>query len=267
MQEKEKKNMESKGKVLFVGHGSPMNAIGHNRAREGWQKIAGTFEKPDAIVALSAHWATHGRYVLNTKTNKQIYDMYGFPKELYQVRYAPDSDTAVQNKVLEALDGMAQPSDRWGIDHGVWTVLSNMYPKADIPVVIVSTDVDASMEKHFEVGKRLAALRQENILLFFSGNVVHNLRLVNFEMEDGYGWADQFDRTMKEAVLSHHSEIAIDYEKVPDADLAVPTVEHYAPFVSALGAARKADRVTVFNDYRELGSMSMTGYLFQDEEK
>ena len=249
--------------VIFCGHGSPMNAIGANRARTGWKEMGRTIGKPDVIIAVSAHWATQGLFVRTAADNRQIYDMYGFPKELYEVHYEPAGSPSYADRVLELLRGMAKENNEWGIDHGVWSVLSNMYPQADIPVVMISTDATADANAQVEVGKRLTALRNEGALILASGNVVHNLRLTNWDMDDGYDWADKFDETVKTAILAGTFDIPVAYEKIPDHLKAIPTVEHYFPLLTALGAADKNDRVAVWNEYRELGAMSMTSYLFE----
>lgn len=256
-------NTEKRLPVVFTGHGSPMNAIGENRARDGWRALGRTLGRPKVIVAVSAHWTTRGLCVRRSGENPQIFDMYGFPEELYRVKYAPAGSVETADRVLAALGGAARANNDWGIDHGVWSVLSNMYPDADVPVVMVSTDLTADAAAQFETGRRLAALRDEGALILASGNVVHNLRLVDWESAGGFDWADSFDAAVRNAILAGDFQTPVAFEKLPDAALAVPTAEHYFPLLTALGAAEPTDRVTVFNEYRELGSMSMTSYLFE----
>jgi len=256
-------NIDQRMPVVFAGHGSPMNAIGQNRAREGWQKMGQTLGKPRVILAVSAHWATKGLCVRTGASNRQINDMYGFPDELYRIHYEPDGSAEYAEKALSLLGDMARADNDWGIDHGVWSVLSNMYPDADVPVVMISTNIDGGAEAAFEVGKRLAPLRGEGAMIFASGNIVHNLRMVGWEMDNGYPWADRFDFEIKQAVQSGDFRTPVHYEKLTGADKAIPTVEHYYPFLTALGAASPEDQVTVWNEYRELGSMSMTSYLLE----
>lgn len=251
--------------VLFTGHGSPMNAIGSNRARTGWQQMGKILKKPEVIIAVSAHWMTAGLYVRRSETNPQVFDMYGFPEELYHLRYEPKGSTKYADKVLEALGASAQVNNDWGIDHGVWSVLANMFPEADIPVVMVSTDTTASPAQQYETGRKLASLRREGALIIASGNIVHNLGLVGWDMNRGYPWAEHFDHAIQRAVLSGHPEAAVNYAKLPNALQAVPTVEHYYPFLVALGASNQEDKASVWNAYCELGSMSMTSYLFTAE--
>jgi len=256
-------NTEKRMPVIFSGHGSPMNAIGDNRARSGWKKMGEQLGKPEVIIAISAHWTTRGLFVRRADDNPQVNDMYGFPRELYEVHYEPAGSVAYADKVLERLGGLASVKNDWGIDHGVWSVLSNMYPDADVPVVMVSTDATADAKTQFEVGQRLKSLRDEGAMIFASGNVVHNLRMVDWSMDNGYGWADRFDEAIRDAIVQGDFETPVDYTKLADWQKAIPTVEHYYPLLSALGAADKEDKVTVWNEYRELGSMSMTSYLFE----
>lgn len=249
--------------VLFTGHGSPMNAIGTNRARTGWQKMGQALPKPRVIIAVSAHWATQGILVRDSATNPQINDMYGFPEELYRIHYEPAGAPAYARRILDLVPGSTANND-WGIDHGVWTVLTNMFPEAAIPVVMVSTDISAGPDAMFNLGRHLAPLRSEGALIIASGNVVHNLREVGWDMEEGYPWADSFDAAIRDAILAGDFQNPVQFAKLPGAAKAVPTPEHYYPLLAALGAASPTDKVTVWNAYRELGSMSMTSYLFAD---
>lgn len=249
--------------VVFVGHGSPMNAIGENKARDEWKQEGERLGKPSVIIAVSAHWATRGLFVRRAEAVPQINDMYGFPAELYAVHYEPKGSVAYADKVLHLLDGLAEINNDWGIDHGVWSVLSNMYPEADVPVVMVSTDVTADPREQYEIGRRLAPLRKEGAMILASGNVVHNLRMVDWEMDGGYDWADRFDEIIRDAVVSRKDGIPVLLKEIAGYRLAVPTVEHYHPLLVALGAADTEDKVRVWNDYRELGSMSMTSYSFE----
>ena len=249
--------------VVFTGHGSPMNAIGSNRARDGWKKMGLYLGKPQVIIALSAHWTTKGLMVRRSDTNPQINDMYGFPKELYQVHYEPKGSKAYADQALSLLGPGATVNNDWGIDHGVWTVLANMYPAADIPVVMISTNMATGAEEQFAVGRKLAPLRKEGALIVASGNVVHNLALVNWDMTGGYTWATNFDTAIRDAIMAGDFKTPVNFTALPEARTAVPTTEHYYPLLAALGAANIEDKVTVWNEYQELGSMSMTSYLFE----
>lgn len=248
--------------VIFAGHGSPMNAIGTGSARKSWQELGRTLGRPEVIIAVSAHWATDGLFVRRSGTNPQINDMYGFPEELYEVEYRPAGSVEYADLTLEALAGRAAVSNDWGVDHGVWSVLVNMYPEADVPVVMVSTDMSADAEAQFETGRKLSALRSRGAMIFASGNVVHNLSMVNWNMDSGYAWADRFDAEIHSAVAAGDNRIPVEFESLADHEKAVPTKEHYYPLLTALGAAAD-DEAAVWNDYRELGSMSMTSYLWK----
>jgi len=256
---------EKRMPVIFSGHGSPMNAIGENRARDGWRMMGEKIGKPKVIIAVSAHWTTRGLYVRRAEDNPQINDMYGFPQELYDVHYEPAGSVEYADKVLNVLGGMAKVNNEWGIDHGVWSILNTMYPDSDVPVVMVSTDATADALSQFEVGKRLKSLRDEGAMILASGNVVHNLRLVNWDMDNGYKWADRFDESIRDAIREGMFGVPVQYENIPGWEKAIPTVEHYYPLLTALGAADENDHVTVWNEYRELGSMSMTSYTFETE--
>jgi len=249
--------------VVFSGHGSPMNAIGENRAREGWKAEGERLGKPSVIIAVSAHWTTAGTVVRRADNNPQVNDMYGFPRELYEVHYEPAGSVEYADKVLECLDGIATVNNDWGIDHGVWSVLNTMYPDADVPVVMVSTDATATPQQIFEIGQKLKPLRDEGAMIFASGNVVHNLGMVNWSMDNGYKWADDFDMAIRNAITSGDFDAAVNCKNIPEWKGAIPTVEHYYPLLAALGAADADDAVSVWNEYRELGSMSMTSYTFE----
>jgi len=232
--------------VLFTGHGSPMNAIGDNRARSGWKKMGEYIGKPNVIIAISAHWTTRGLYVRTAADNPQINDMYGFPPELYEVHYEPMGSPEFASAVMMCLAGRAKGNNSWGIDHGVWSVLSNMYPDADVPVVMVSTDATADAQTQYEIGKSLRAMRSMGALIVASGNVVHNLRMVNWDMDKGYDWADSFDGAVKDAILNGDFKTPVEYENIEFFEKAIPTVEHYYPLLNALGAAEPGSKVTVW---------------------
>ncbi len=253
--------------VVFAGHGSPMNAIGDNRARQGWravgEHIVENYGKPSAILAVSAHWQARGSFHVHTDVvNPQIMDMWGFPEELYQVHYQPDGDNELARRVLGLLGDRATADNEWGIDHGVWSVLATMFPEADVPVVPMSVDMAASADDHYRVGADLRALRDEGVLVFASGNVVHNLMMVDWDSDAGADWADRFDKDIHDAIAASDFGKVVHYEELPDARLAVPTTDHFLPLLVALGAAQTGDAVATFNNYRELGSMSMTSYIF-----
>ena len=254
---------EKRQPVVFVGHGLPLNAIADNDIRRGWQEMGKRLGRPRAILAVSAHWFTYGRWVRTAAHNPQINDMYGFPDELYAVHYAPAGAPDVAARALDLLGGVATGTEDWGVDHGVWSVLSNMYPEADVPVVMVSCDGDAAPEDHLEVGRRLAALRDEGVMIVASGNVVHNLRAVDWDKSDGFAWANDFDDRVRDLILARDSDSIVRYTQLAGWQRAIPTPDHFLPLLTALGAARDDDEVVVWNQIRELGSMSQTSYLFR----
>ncbi len=262
--------MNRKMPVLFIGHGSPMNAIEDNQASRSWtalgKDITDNYGKPKAIVVVSAHWATKGTYVRVADKNPQIYDMYGFPQPLYDIKYEPPGEPGLAKRVLTMLDGIAVGTTDWGIDHGVWTELMYMYPDADIPVVIISTDMTSGPEILVEIGKRLQPLRDEQILVMASGNVVHNLRDISFDTPQGFPWANAFDESICDAIVNKQYDVPIHYTQLEGAHKAVPMPDHYYPLLAAIGAVTDEDTVSVWNDYREHGSLSMTSYRWDSKQ-
>ncbi len=247
--------------VVFLGHGSPMNAMEHNEFTKSWEELGKTLPRPKAIVAVSAHWFTRGLFVTDAERPKQVYDMYGFPPELYRVTY-PAAGAPELARRTAGLAG-AQVDNSWGLDHGAWAVLCRMFPKADIPVFQLSVDAQASPERQVETGRRLAPLRGEGVLVLCSGNVVHNLGAVDWNMPGGYPWADEFDAYIRAAVQSGDRDAVVRYQNAgSSARMAVPRPDHFYPLLCALGAADSSDAVSVFCDARVLGGLSMTCYRF-----
>ncbi len=249
--------------VLFVGHGSPLNAIEENAYTREWRKLAESIPKPKAILSVSAHWYARGSKVNSLDEPKQIYDMYGFPQELYDLVYPAKGSPVLAKRVQELLPGKVETDNSWGIDHGTWSVLVKMYPHADIPVVQLSVDRTASAEAHLTLGKALKPLRDEGILILASGNVVHNLSRVAWNMHGGFDWALDFDKYIKDRVLNSDHDGVAGYALLGQtASLAVPTPDHFFPLLYALGASETGDEISVFNEACVLGSLSMTGYVF-----
>lgn len=248
--------------VVFVGHGTPLNAKGENRANASWKLLGRRIPKPDAVLAVSSHWQTIGTFIRTLDSNRKINDMYGYPRDLSELVYEPKGDAALAQKVLSLLGDDAQEGNTWGIDSAIWSVLYNMYPEADVPVVMMSTDVDASPEKVYETGRRLRPLRSENVLILASGNVVHNLVKSDYYQEGAFEWAERFDANIRKAVQAGDSNTVIHYAKDPDAALAVPAKDHFYPLLTAMGAAFPENDVTVFNNYFEYRSTSMTSYIW-----
>ncbi len=250
--------------VVFVGHGSPMNVVEENIYTEGWQKISESIPKPEAILAISAHWYTEGTRLQTADKPKTIHDFYGFPKELYDMEYPAPGAPALANKVLGLLDNSMEDNS-WGLDHGTWSVLKRMYPGADIPVCQMGIDRRMTLQELYETGEKLKSLRAENVLILGSGNVVHNLRYVDFSAAGGYDWAEEFDAYIRGRIEARDYSGVIDYKKAGEsARLAFPTQEHFDPLLYVLGAVNPNDGVSVYNDSCTLGSLSMTSYVFSE---
>lgn len=256
----------SKMPVIFSGHGDPMIALRDDNITKGMrevgQKVIKQYGKPKAILSISGHWYTRGTFVQTASSPKQIYDMYGFPKELYEVKYPVTGCKELSDRVQAILGKDVSANDDWGIDHGTWTVLVHMFPDADIPVVQLSVDGTITREKIFEIGRKLALLRSEGFLIFGSGNVVHNLRRVEWDNPNGTEMTLKFNQYIIDAVTAGEDDKVIHYETGPEADYAVPTPEHYLPLIYCMGAA-DGGKATVFNNVCNLGSMAMTGFVFE----
>lgn len=250
--------------VLFVGHGSPMNAIEDNEFSRGWREIAGLVGKPRAILCVSAHWFVKESLVLAAKHPRTIHDFYGFPRDLYDVRYpAPGApELAEQVSQIVASESVA-PDDSWGLDHGCWAVLRSMYPQADIPVCQLSLNFTLPSEAHYQIGRELAGLRDEGVLIVGSGNIVHNLGMVDWRDQGaGYPWADEFDALCRNSIKARDDERLVRYEGLGrPALLSIPTPDHYWPLLYVLGASASTEPVRFFNERRVLGSVSMTCVL------
>lgn len=251
--------------TLFLGHGSPMNAIEENPTTALWQALGERLPRPKAILCISAHWMSHGKALVRTAPdNPKIDDMYGFPKELYDLQYAPKSSPELAQRSLELLGDLGQASNDWGMDHGAWSLLCHLYPKADVPVLMCSVPVDASLSTLLEIGRRLAPLREEGVLLLGSGNVVHNLRLLNWQKENyAEPWALDFDTRIQKAIEENDQASLLACPTWDSYPKAVPSTDHFYPLFVVLGARRPEDRVEVLNQIYQMGSLSMTSYLLQ----
>ena len=251
--------------VIFSGHGSPMLALDNNDVTRGLREVGDAVlckhGKPKAILAISAHWYVRGTYVQRTENPKQVYDMFGFPRELYEFKYPVKGDVVLADRVSDLLGERVSVKNDWGIDHGTWTVLCHMFPDADIPVVQLSVDATLSKDEIYEIGKSLAPLREEGYLIFASGNVVHNLRRVDWDNPKGSPECIAFNEAITNYVVARNDKAVVAYETVPNAAYAVPTPEHYLPLIYCLGAA-EGETPEVFNNHCELGAIAMTGYSF-----
>ena len=245
--------------VLFVGHGSPMNAIEENEFAKAWIEEGKKLPKPRAILAVSAHWETMGTKVTAMEKPKTIHDFYGFPRELFEVNYpAPGSLDLVQTvrKVIKKTE--VQPDLTWGLDHGTWSVLTRMFPLADVPVVQFSLDRSKSAQEHYQVGQQLKELREEGVLIVGSGNIVHNLRMVVWDDKTKFDWAEAFDARIKQWILADDHEPVIEFEKQGrEAALSINSAEHYLPLLYSLGLKEEGEPVRFFTDRVTMGSISM----------
>jgi len=247
--------------VLFIGHGSPLNAVQENGFTRSLAAIAGRFARPRAVLVVSAHWQTRGTRLTTADHPRQIYDFYGFPEELYRVVYRPSGAGPFADVLLRALAPFGVLADAsWGLDHASWAILKHMYPSADVPVLELSLDVHRSEPEHYGLGSRLKGMRAEGILVIGSGNVVHNLGLMHpAASAKPYPWAVEFDDFVRTAVKERADQRLLQYRRIGDAaDLAVPTDEHYLPLLYAAAAREESELPWVFHEGIQHGSVSMT---------
>ncbi len=244
--------------ALFVGHGSPMNAIEDNVFSRAWEDIGKTLPRPRAILCISAHWQTSGVKTTAMEQPRTIYDFYGFPKALYEVRYPAPGSPELARLVQESVHRQeVRPDLEWGLDHGAWSVLCRMFPRADIPVVQLSLDYRLSPETHYALGQELRNLRQRGVLIVGSGNMVHNLRLLNWD-GGAYDWAVAFDEWAQQRILAGDHQALINYSQMgTPARLAVPTDEHYLPLLYVLAVQSPDEPVSFFAGQVIMGSISM----------
>lgn len=248
--------------ALFVGHGSPMNAIEDNPYARAWRELGASLPRPQAILCVSAHWQTQGTLVTAMPAPRTIHDFYGFPAELHAMRYpAPGSPELAELVRQTAGADTVQADTRWGLDHGTWSVLARMYPAADIPVVQLSLDVRKTPAEHYALAQSLAPLRRQGVLILGSGNLVHNLPMVCWD-DRAYPWAQRFDTLARGLIEAGEYASLVDYGSLPDARLAIPTNEHYLPLLYIL-ALREADEAPAwFCEQVTMCSISMRGLCF-----
>lgn len=250
--------------VLFLGHGSPMNAIEENEFVTGWRNVGKTIPKPNAILCISAHWETKRTMVTVMEKPKTIHDFGGFPQELFDIQYpapgSPDLAKEIKNIITRT---EVELDERWGLDHGAWSVIRRLYPNADVPVIQMSLDYNQPPQYHFELSKELASLRCKGVLIIGSGNMVHNLGLVAWNKLDSTGyafdWAIEASDAMKKFILDGDFQQLVNYKSQSRAyNLAIPTPEHYLPLIYALALKEKDDEISLFNDKAIGGSLTMT---------
>lgn len=248
--------------VLFVGHGSPMNAIERNEFFRGWQEIARRIPKPAAILCVSAHWETQGAWVTAADQPPTIHDFYGFPKALFDIRYpAPGAPWLARRVAALVSSERVQPDPERGLDHGAWSVLVAMYPATDIPVVQLGMDTSRPGNHHYALARQLAPLRNEGVLVLASGNIVHNLGLFSFNDQRPQAWAERCDAELRGHIAAgDHDALTHADDRVSDMHLAAPTPEHYLPLLYALALQQEGEIVEFFN-VKVIGSLSMTSML------
>jgi len=247
--------------AIFFGHGNPMNAISRNAFTEAWRRIGEQTARPKAILSISAHWYVPGTEVTVSTTPRTIHDFGGFPSELYQVQYPAPGEPALARQVQNLLAPLdVTLNDSWGLDHGTWSVLKHVYPAADIPVVQLSIDEIRPASFHFDIGRKLAPLREEGVLIVGSGNIVHNLHAYGWgrRSRDPYDWAVRFESAAREAMLAGEFRRLADYESLGrDALLSIPTPDHYLPLLYVLGCHRKGEGIRFPVEGVDGGSISM----------
>jgi 4,5-DOPA dioxygenase extradiol len=248
--------------VLFIGHGSPMNGIENNEFSLQWAEQARNIPVPEAVLVVSAHWFTNGTHITAMDFPQTIHDFGGFPQALFDVTYpAPGSpELAMETAGLIHSTQVGLDHD-WGLDHGAWTVVRHMYPDANIPVLQLSIDYTKHARYHYELARELYGLRKKGVLILGSGNMVHNLRMMSWEMINGGGfdWALQANDTFKRLILTNEHQPLMTYEQLgKEAMLAIPTPEHYLPLMYTLGLKNEQEAVSLFNDKAVGGSLTMT---------
>jgi 4,5-DOPA dioxygenase extradiol len=249
--------------ILFVGHGSPMNAIEENEFSTRWKALGAELPRPSAILCISAHWETEGTYVTAMERPPTIHDFGGFPEELFAVHYPAPGNPVLAQETKEIIKQAAVELDTtWGLDHGCWSVVRRIYPDASVPVLQLSLDHFQSPQWHYELAKDLSSLRRKGVLIIGSGNMVHNLGLINWRgANEAYGWAEEAGAMFKQRVLEGNHKDLINYATLGKAaKLAIPTPEHFLPMLYVLGLKEERDQIEFFNDKTVMGSISMASF-------
>ena len=259
----EKFTKTAKMPVLFLGHGSPMNAISSNQFTESWNQLGKTLPKPQAILSISAHWETQGSFVTAMENPRTIHDFYNFPQALYDMKYPAPGNPDLAHS-LQQLEQHIELDHQWGLDHGTWAVICHLYPDANIPTLQLSLNQSLSPQAHYDLAKLLSQLRHRGVLIIGSGNIVHNLRRLDFQNpEGGYEWAEEARESMTHLIRHHDHHKLIHFADQGEAfKLAIPTDEHYLPLLYILGLQDSKDELMIFNDQSLMGSLAMTSLLY-----
>jgi Uncharacterized conserved protein len=253
--------------VLFVGHGSPMIAIEENEFVSAFRRLGESMERPKAILCVSAHWETKGSQLTAMEKPQTIHDFGGFPKELFAAQYPAPGSPELAQEVRQMVTSSEVDLDyNWGLDHGTWSIVKHLYPEADVPIIQLSIDYTKDAQHHFDLAKELAALRHKGVLIVGSGNIVHNLRTLDWykiNSEFAYDWAEEANEKVKKFILSGDSQGLINYRKQGSAfEMSIPTPEHYIPLIYAMALKESTDDISIFNDKTIAGSLSMTSVKF-----
>jgi len=256
--------------ILFVGHGSPMNAIEDNVFVQRWKSVAESLPKPKAILCISAHWETQGTLVTAMDRPRTIHDFGGFPEELFNVQYPAHGSAWLAKEAKESITHAdAGYDEEWGLDHGCWSVMKRMFPRAEVPIVQLSLDYTKKAKDHYGIGKDLLRLRYEDVLIVGSGNMVHNLRRVVLKGSDfneafGLDWAIEANELFKKLINEDRHDELINYQHLGSSvQLAIPTAEHYLPMLYVLAAKEETDSISYFNDQPVAGSLTMTSFVLK----
>jgi len=258
------KEQSTKMPVLFIGHGSPMNGIEDNEFSRTWSSLGKQIPKPEAVLVVSAHWLTKGTFVTAMENPKTIHDFGGFPDELFQVQYPAKGSPVIAKETASLITSTNVGLDHdWGLDHGTWTVVRHMYPDAEIPVLQLSIDYYQPAQHHYELAKQLADLRKKGVLIIGSGNMVHNLRMIDWRNMNtpnfGFDWAVEMNELFKNKISTKDHKSLIDYQSLGEkARLAIPTPDHYYPLIYTLALQDTKDDISFFNDKMVGGSLNMT---------
>jgi 4,5-DOPA dioxygenase extradiol len=250
--------------VLFVGHGSPMYAIEENEFVESWRNLGKELPKPKAILCISAHWETRGTQITAMQHPPTLHDFGGFPSQLYEVQYPAPGNLEMAKEIIQSISvSTVLPDEKWGLDHGTWSVIRRIYPKADISVIQLSLDYHKSPEEHYNLAKELASFREKGVLIVGSGNIVHNLRHVAWDKPDdeeyGHDWAIEANDIIKKLIVENNHKALIDYKLLGAAvQMAVPSPDHYLPLLYALALKHEGEDLSFFNDKAVMGSLTMT---------
>lgn len=254
--------------AYFVGHGSPMNGIEDNEFSRSWTALAASTPKPKAILCISAHWLTRGTAVTAMQAPPTIHDFGGFPQELFNVQYPAPGDPTIARWTADAIQSTTVGMDQdWGLDHGTWTILRHMYPNADIHVLQLSIDYTQPPAYHYQLAREIQTLRKKGVLIIGSGNMVHNLGMVDFaRLNENYGfdWALEMNDLFKKAILENRHEDLVAYQKLSKyATLAIPSLDHYLPLIYTLGLQLPDEKMHFFNDRAVAGSLTMTSVAWE----